>query len=86
MDRQHIEILEKLNQGVVQNNLMLKRLLAKIEIMETNQKVDSTGGYLYVDPEFLAQFPIINSYGYKLVEDQIVNEPDYTLKLVFIIY
>jgi len=58
MDPQHTDILEKLNQGIIENNFMLKRLLAKIEIMETNQKVNSTGGDMYLDPEFIAQFPI----------------------------
>jgi len=86
MDPQHTDILEKLNQGIIENNFMLKRLLAKIEIMETNQKVNSTGGDMYLDPEFIAQFPIQNADGYKLVEDHIINETEYTQKLVFIIY
>ncbi|KAE9522205.1 hypothetical protein AGLY_017387 [Aphis glycines] len=68
MDPQHTDLLEKLNQGIIENNFMLKRLLAKIEIMETNQKVNSTEGDMYLDPEFNAQFPIQNSDGYKLVE------------------
>ncbi|XP_022180196.1 uncharacterized protein LOC111040570 [Myzus persicae] len=81
MDPQHTDILEKLNQGIIENNFMLKRLLAKIEIMETNQKVNSTGGDMYLDPEFIAQFHIKNGDGYKLVEDHIINEIEYTQKL-----
>jgi len=82
MDPRHTEILEKLNQGIVENNFILKRLLAKVEAMETNQKVDSSGGDIYLDPEFIAQFPISNSDNYKFVENQIINEPEYIQKLV----
>jgi len=62
--------------------------MAKIEIMETNQKIGSTGGdnNIYLDPEFISQFPIKNEYGLKIVEDHLMNEPEYTQKLVFIIH
>ncbi|XP_016655746.1 uncharacterized protein LOC107882212 [Acyrthosiphon pisum] len=77
MDPQHIDILEKINQGIVENNLMLRRLLAKMEVMERNQKVKCTGGDIFLSPAFIAQFPIIDLDKFKLVEDCILNEPEY---------
>ena len=44
MEPQHIEILEKIHQGIIENNFMLKHLLPI--------------GDMYLDSEFIAQYPI----------------------------
>ncbi|CAI6377858.1 unnamed protein product [Macrosiphum euphorbiae] len=49
--------------------------------METNQKVNCTLGDIFLSPAFIEQFPILNSDRFKLVEDRILNEPEYVPQL-----
>lgn len=84
---QVVDVLNKLNREMVVNSFMLKRLLAKVDTIETYikyQEIDSTGTHTRtsLEPEFFSQFPIKNSEEFTLLENRIRNESGYVLKMV----
>lgn len=79
-----IEVLNNLYKENVATNLMLNRVMVKIEGIEANlqnkkQNIDSP---MYLDTEFLSLFPINCANGFNFVEDQIQNSSEFVLKLV----
>ncbi|XP_016658072.1 uncharacterized protein LOC107883115 isoform X1 [Acyrthosiphon pisum] len=77
--------LEQVNikKELVASNLILNRLLTKVEVLETNSKnnINSAMDNQYIDSNFLSLFPINNKDEFLSVESNIVNEVDFVLKL-----
>lgn len=74
-------------EGQIATNLMLNRLLSKVEIIETYLKNKNTNvKNIEIDIQFLSNFPIRNAENFVLIEDCIENEFEFALKLVAIIY
>ncbi|KAF0710305.1 Uncharacterized protein FWK35_00029950, partial [Aphis craccivora] len=78
--------LEQVNikRELVASNLILNRLLTKVEVLETNSKnnhLNSTMANQYIDSNFLSLFPIKDKDAFLSVELNIVNEVDFVLKL-----
>ncbi|XP_025191671.1 uncharacterized protein LOC112591933 [Melanaphis sacchari] len=79
--------LEKLKiiilQGQTATDLMLNRILAKIELIEANLKNTSQNinPTVYIDPNFLGYFPLKNSEELLVIENLINNETEFVLKL-----
>jgi len=70
-------------------NLILNRLLTKVEVLETNSKnnnLNSAMANQYIDSNFLSLFPIQNKNEFSSVESMIVNEANFVLKLVCYVY
>lgn len=83
--------LEQVNikRELVASNLILNRLLTKVEVLETNSKnnhLNSTMANQYIDSNFLSLFPIKDKDAFLSVELNIVNEVDFVLKLVCNVY
>lgn len=80
-----MEILNKLYQEQTATNFILKRVLAKIERMETNLKmkdhVSQDKGEL--DEQFMVSFPIRNKDEFLSIERRIQDEADFMSKLVY---
>lgn len=79
--------LEQVNikRELVAFNLILNRLLTKVEVLETNSKnnhLNSTMANQYIDSNFLSLFPINDKDAFLSVKLNIVNEVDFVLKLV----
>ncbi|XP_060858689.1 uncharacterized protein LOC132936344 [Metopolophium dirhodum] len=78
--------LEQVNikKELVASNLILNRLLTKVEVLETNSKnnnLNSAMANQYIDSNFLSLFPIKDKDEFLSVESNIVNEMDFVLKL-----
>ncbi|CAI6355059.1 unnamed protein product [Macrosiphum euphorbiae] len=78
--------LEQVNikKELVASNLILNRLLTKVEVLETNSKNNSLNSAManqYIDSNFLSLFPIKDKDEFLSVESNIVNEVDFVLKL-----
>lgn len=83
--------LEQVNikRELVASNLILNRLLTKVEVLETNSKnnnLNSTMANQYIDSSFFSLFPINDIDAFLIVELNIVNEVDFVLKLVCNVY
>lgn len=83
--------LEQVNikKELVASNLILNRLLTKVEVLETNSKnnnLNSAMANQYIDSNFLSLFPIKDKDEFLSVESNIVNEVDFVLKLVCYLY
>lgn len=83
--------LEQVNikKELVASNLILNRLLTKVEVLETNLKnnnLNSAMAYQYIDSNFLSLFIIKDKDEFLSVESNIVNEVDFVLKLVCYLY
>lgn len=79
--------IEQLNikKELIASNLMLTRLLYKVEVLECNSKNNSLNSMManqYIDTNFLSLFPINNKDGFQLIENNILNELDFVTKLV----
>jgi len=79
--------IEQLNikKELIASNLMLTRLLYKVEVLECNSKNNSVNSVManqYIDTIFLSLFPINNKDGFQLIENNILNELDFVTKLV----
>lgn len=79
--------IEQLNikKELIASNLMLTRLLYKVEVLEYNSKNNSLNSVManqYIDTNFLSLFPINNKDGFQLIENNILNELDFVTKLV----
>lgn len=74
------DVLEKINNNILQGqtatNLMLNRILAKIEVIEANLKNTSQNlvPTVYIDPNFFNYFPIQNAEELFSIENRINNE------------
>lgn len=78
-------MLTNIQKEQVASNLMMSRLLSKIEVLETNSKNDnlfSTTTKQYIDSKFLSLFPINKKDEFLSVEHSIINEIDFVSKLV----
>jgi len=65
---------------------MLKRLLSKVEVLESNSKLNngfSSTNNQYIDSDFLSLFPMKTKEEFLSIENKIVNELDFLSKLVF---
>lgn len=70
---------------LVANNLILKRILSKVEVLESNlsnTNVYSTTVHQYLDSNFLLMFPINNKEQFTSIKNTIKTEQDFVLKLV----
>jgi len=79
--------IEQLNikKKLIASNLMLTRLLYKVEVLECNAKNNSLNSVIanqYIDINFLSLFPINNKDGFQIIENKILNELDFVTKLV----
>jgi len=79
--------IEQLNikKELIASNLMLTRLLYKVEVLEFNSKNNSLNSVMvnqYIDKNFLSLFPINDKDGFQLIENNILNELDFVTKLV----
>jgi len=83
--------LEQVNikKELVASNLILNRLLTKVEVLETNSKNNSLNSAMAnqnIDSNFLSLFPIKDKDEFLSVESNMVNEVDFVLKLVCYLY
>lgn len=79
-----VEVLNNLYKEKVASNLMLNRIMVKIEGIEANLKNKNlnTDSSIYFDTEFLSLFPINSVNEFKFVEDQIQNSLEFVSKMV----
>jgi len=79
-----IEVLNNLYRENIATNLMLNRVMVKVEGIEANLKNKNlnTDSTIYLDTEFLTLFPINSTNGFNLIENQIQNSSDFVSKLV----
>lgn len=65
---------------------MLNRILSKVEVLETNlnnnRNLHSETANRYLDSSFLAMFPINDKEQFVSIENTIVTEKEFVLKLV----
>lgn len=68
----------------IATNLMLNRVMVKVEGIEANLKNKNlnTDSTIYLDTEFLTLFSINSTNGFNLIENQIQNSSDFVSKLV----
>ncbi|CAI6342670.1 unnamed protein product [Macrosiphum euphorbiae] len=78
-----IEVLNNLYRENIATNLMLNRVMVKVEGIEANLKNKNlnTDSTIYLDTEFLTLFPINSNNGFNLIENQIQNSSDFVSKL-----
>lgn len=65
--------------------LILNRVLAKVEVLESNSNnnnLSSTTSNYHIDSSFLLLFPIKNKEEFLSIENKIVNEIDFVSMLV----
>ncbi|KAE9530085.1 hypothetical protein AGLY_011547 [Aphis glycines] len=78
--------VEQLNikKELIASNLILTRLLYKVEVLECNSKNNCLNSVMvnqYIDTNFLSLFPINNKEGFQLIENNILNELVFVTKL-----
>eukprot|EP00102_Acyrthosiphon_pisum_P023297 XP_016660507.1 PREDICTED: uncharacterized protein LOC107883942 isoform X3 [Acyrthosiphon pisum] len=78
-----IEVLNNLYRENIATNLMLNRVMVKVEGIEANLKNKNlnTDSTIYLDTQFLTLFPINSTNEFNLIENQIQNSSDFVSKL-----
>jgi len=71
-------------QEQISTNLMINRILAKMQIMEANlkNKGQNNDTSICIDSQFLSYFPLKNAEELFLLENRIKNEFEFVPKLV----
>ncbi|KAL4100996.1 hypothetical protein QTP88_021017 [Uroleucon formosanum] len=83
-DQSLSETLLNIQKELVANNFMLNRLLSKVEILESNSKLNngfSSTTNQYIDSNFLSLFPMKTKEEFLSIENKSVNELDFLSKL-----
>lgn len=81
-----IDVLNNLHKEQVASNLLLHRILSKIETIEVMTTKTSIPNQTFLDPVFLSLFPINSHNSFHANEDRIHNELDFIPKLVIFIF
>lgn len=80
--------MNNLHKEQASSNLLLHRILSKIEVLEANNSKihQAPMTSIYLDSDFLTQFPIKSFNWFCAIEERIRNELNFVSKLVYSIY